>query len=108
MATKSRPRARRQPAPPESFWDQLNKPIASGLIIAILMSCVTWIAFRATVIARLDALTETVNEIKAQQMPRVEIDDRLRQDERRLDQLTRQVSEDERMYFTVTTSAGKR
>ncbi|MGF7180383.1 hypothetical protein [Tunturiibacter psychrotolerans] len=93
---------------PFSFWSQVNTPIASSLVVALVLSLVGWVAFRATVIEKLDNLTITVNEIKKEQMPRTEVDsdlhgvtDRLGGDERDIAQIRRQLHDDELLFARV-------
>jgi Tfp pilus assembly protein PilO len=110
--TKSKvckPKPKRRAAKPavSLWWSQFGSPVAVALVVSLIMSVFGWVAFRATVIEKLDTLTTTVNEIKKDQMPRTEIDsdlhgvtDRLGADEHRIDQMARQLHDDELLLAT--------
>ena len=101
---KPRPRRRTRKVN-SSLWAEFGTPITVALVVSLIMSIFGWVAFRATVIEKLDTLTTTVNEIKKDQMPRTEIDsdlhgvtDRLGADEHRLDLMARQLHDDELLF----------
>lgn len=95
-------RPRTRTAKPVTFWTQLNTPVVSALVVAVVMSIFTWVAFRATVLVRLDNLTEAVHDIQLHMMPKDEIGsdlhgitDRLGADEHNIDLIQKQLHDDE-------------
>jgi hypothetical protein len=87
----------------EPFYkNNLFIAVLAPLIVSVLLSLSTWIAFRAVVTVKLDALTESVHQIELNVMPKEQIEnslhslsDRLSKDEYDLDQLRSQLHDDE-------------
>jgi hypothetical protein len=102
--TSTKRKRRRQSAPSafDSMKTQLILAVICPMIVYSLMSVFTWVAFRATVLTKLDALTVTVTEIQKNVMPRDQISDqfhgitdRLGADEHNTDELRTQLHDDE-------------
>jgi hypothetical protein len=59
-----------KPKPSEPFYkNNLFIAVLAPLIVSALLSLSTWMAFRAMVTAKLDALTENVHQIELNVMP---------------------------------------
>src|ERR1700736_709155 len=104
--TVIRKRKRKLVAKQTSVWEQavskLIVAIVAPMIVALLLSVIGWVAFRATVVEKLDTLTGTVQEIKRSMVTKDYVDeslhgitDRLAADERDITLIRTQLHDDE-------------
>ncbi|MCU1251535.1 MAG: hypothetical protein JWQ49_4564 [Edaphobacter sp.] len=84
----------------QSVWEQAGSKlivaIVAPMIVTILMSVFGWVAFRATVVEKLDTLTGTVQEIKRGMVSKDYVDESLRG-------LTERLASDERDITLIRT-----
>jgi hypothetical protein len=89
-----------------SVWEQAGSKlivaIVAPMIVTILLSIFTWVAFKATVVEKLDTLSTTVQEIKHGMVSKDYVDeslhgitDRLAADERDITLIRTQLHDDE-------------
>jgi Tfp pilus assembly protein PilO len=101
-----RKRKRKTVAKQASVWEQAGSKlivaIVAPMIVTILISVFGWVAFRATVVEKLDTLTGTVQEIKRGMVSKDYVDeslhgitDRLAADERDINVIRTQLHDDE-------------
>jgi hypothetical protein len=76
--------------------------ILAPLIVSVILSLSTWIAFQSVVTVKLDSLNEGMRHIEAVMMPKEQIvssihdlTDRLGKDEADIDEVRKQLHEDE-------------
>jgi hypothetical protein len=101
------PKRKRKPVTKKtSVWEQagakLIVAIVAPMIFTMLLSIFTWVAFRATVVEKLDTLSTTVQEIRHGMVSKDYVDeslhgitDRLAADERDITLIRTQLHDDE-------------
>lgn len=89
-----------------SVWEQAGSKlivaIVAPMVVTMLLSIFTWVAFRATVVEKLDTLSITVQEIRKSMVSKDFVDeslhgmtDRLAADERDITLIRTQLHDDE-------------
>lgn len=85
-----------------STWNKLVGAVIAPLVISAFMSLGTYISFKSTVTVKLDDISSSVKSIQDTMMPRHEIErsievltNRISDDEHSLEDLRRQVHDDE-------------